>query len=146
MFGRGCDPERLRDVLWNLAALSPPESQTNRSVSPPPRPTSPQTVDAMLKSRAPSRVNKKKEEQEVEVETSGSQTSKGSGTLESSQVAGANVDNLAKDTEDSAEGESLSQSILQGWETDKGRIPRLGGIWSSSHGFISRCRRDDPDL
>ena len=26
MYKTGCDPERLRDVLWNLSKLSPPES------------------------------------------------------------------------------------------------------------------------
>ena len=26
MFKTGCDPERLRDVLWNLSKLSPPDS------------------------------------------------------------------------------------------------------------------------
>jgi hypothetical protein len=56
MFESGCDAESLRDVLWNLAKLSPSSSPTySFDASSRPDPGSPE--EPMLRSKAPSKLN-----------------------------------------------------------------------------------------
>lgn len=65
MFPTGCQPDQLRDLLWNLSKLSPPSpgSRPDDKDDSPPRVTSPTSESVeMLRSKAPSQLKRHRDQ------------------------------------------------------------------------------------